>query len=328
MATGTCLGGGRATIFDVSPGKVMAPQLLMVSSTAGPCPILPDDGTGGVLGTGGALGTGGVDGAGGATATGGVTSTGGVIATGGILGAGGVTATGGVIASGGVTATGGVTSTGGVIATGGAIGTGGVIGSGGVAGCGTLVDDMEDGDGLICMGNGRSGHWFTYVDSAGTITPPPSDTVPASPTMLSPARGSSQFGMHAQGTYSGYAGIGCLLNNPVIGEPPRTYDALAANYTGVHFFAKSDAGLYFAIQTSTTISTMYGGTCTMANCYGASYTLSASQVSSTSWQEFTVPFSLLTPGVAMFRASDIWNIAFQPATKGAFNLWIDDVSFY
>jgi len=245
-----------------------------------------------------------------------------------MLGAGGVAATGGAIASGGVTPTGGVTSTGGVGASGGAMGSGGGVGSGGVAGCGTLVDDMEDGDGLICTGNGRSGHWFTYVDSAGTITPPPSDTVAASPTMLSPVRGSSQFGMHAQGTYSGYAGIGCLLNNPVIGQTPKTYDALAANYTGVHFFAKSDAGLYFAIQTSATISTMYGGTCTMATCYGASYTLSPSQVSSTSWQEFSVPFSLLTPGVATFRASDIWNIAFQPYTKGAFNLWIDDVSFY
>ena len=66
----------------------------------------------------------------------------------------------------------------------------------------------------------------------------------------------------------------------------------------------------------------------LATCYGAGYTLTVSQLSSTVWQEFNIPFAVLTPGVATFRASEIWNIAFQPVAKGAFNIWIDDVSFY
>jgi hypothetical protein len=208
------------------------------------------------------------------------------------------------------------------------VGAGGVGGLAGVGGCGNLIDDMEDGDGLICTGNGRSGHWFTYVDAASSITPPPSDTIPALPVLLPSPRGTSQSAMHASGTYTGYAGIGCLLNNPVIGQVPKTYDAVAAGFTGVRFFAKGDSGLYFAIQIAATISTTYGGTCAGNTCYGASYTVSPGQLSSTTWQEFSIPFTVLVPGVAAFRASDIWNIGFQPAAKGAFNLWIDDVSFY
>jgi hypothetical protein len=318
MATlddGACvLATGPATVFNVASGQVADPvELVLISTTGGCNPLPPADG-----GAGGAMGSGGTSpmGSGGSEGTGGVTgSTGGAQATGGAVGTGGLGAGGGAVGTAGK-------------GGGGMSGTGGVVGTGGAGACGNLVDDMESQSGFICMGNGRSGHWFTYIDgvNGSNISPLPSDTSPALPALLSPARGSSRYGMHATGTYASYAGIGCLLNNPVIGETPKTYDAAAAGFVGVHFFVKSTAGLSFVVQTSATISTTYGGTCTAASCYGASATLPSSTLSS--WQEVNIPFSALSPGVAPFRTDDLWNLAFQPAVPGPFDFWIDDVSFY
>ncbi|HEY8923408.1 MAG TPA: hypothetical protein VIU64_03445, partial [Polyangia bacterium] len=172
---------------------------------------------------------------------------------------------------------------------------------------------------------------FTYVDgvASSSVTPPPSDTVAAAPTKLATPRGASQYAMHITGNDSTYAGVGVLLNNPVIGEVPGVYDAGAAGYTGVHFFIKSNMGLYFTIQIPATIAVKYGGTCATEPCSGASYYRSSVAVpSSATWTEISIPFSSLGGGVAPFRTDQLWDIGFQPGTAGTFDLWIDDVSFY
>src|SRR5204862_6256591 len=141
-------------------------------------------------------------------------------------------------------------------------------------------------------------------------------------------RGTSRYAMHINGTYAQYGGLGCLLNNPIFGETPKTYNASGTGYVGVHFFVKSNAGLFFVIQSSATIATKYGGTCTMADCYGPYKIYSSVSVPSGTWTEISVAFTQLTGGVAAFRNDDIWSLAFQPASSGSFDIYIAAVRLY
>ena len=40
-----------------------------------------------------------------------------------------------------------------------------------------------------------------------------------------------------------------------------------------------------------------------------------------------IPFSSLKNGTATFDRTEIWSIEFQPGA-GAFDFWLDDLSFY
>jgi hypothetical protein len=241
-------------------------------------------------------------------------------------GAGGSTGLGG---AGGTTTTtpigGTTTPTGG---TGGTVTTvvGGSTATGGAVGCGAVIDDMEAHTGWICQGNGRIGHWYTYVDSeltTSTIFPPP-DTV-ALPELLPTARGTSQYAMHASGRFYSYAGIGCLLNTPTVASTPGTYDG--SGYTGIKFYAKGTGGLKVTGQMPATESIEYGGTCTATTCTPNSYVYGS--LSSTSWTQISIPFTYLKGGlVTPLKSSVIWSLEFQPYTVGTFDLWIDDLTFY
>jgi len=231
----------------------------------------------------------------------------------GIGGAGGTTTITPAAGAGGSTVTTAVGGAGGTTATGGAVG------------CGALIDDMEAHTGWICQGNGRVGHWFTYVDSeltTSSIFPPP-DTV-ALPELLSTPRGTSQYAMHASGRFYSYAGIGCLLNTPVVDANHGTYNG--SGYTGIKFYAKSTAGLRVTAQMPSTESIEYGGTCTVTTCSPNYYLYSS--LSFSSWTLITVPFSYFASGLKTYNSSMIWSFEFQPYTTGSFDLWIDDLTFY
>jgi hypothetical protein len=207
-------------------------------------------------------------------------------------------------------------------------GNGGSAGSGGSAGqgfsgaagagaCGNMIDDMESGTGYTCEGNGRRGSWFSYVSTYGVFNPPGN---PVPTTLLAVPRGESTRAMRAYGTNDAYAGFGCWLR-----ETPLTYDASA--YTGIRFYAMgTPAMLHVIVQTSGTESTTYGGTCTLPTleCAGNE---TAVTIDST-WGLVQVPFSALTGGTVPFDATDLWSIEFQPGTVGAFDFYIDDLSFY
>jgi Carbohydrate binding domain (family 11) len=225
------------------------------------------------------------------------------------------------------TGTGGTVGTGGVTGSGGRIGTGGAIGTGG---CGSLIDNMEAGTGKICAGSGRSGIWFTYVDNTTTSLVSPAAGGTPLPALVSPVRGTSSYAMHITGYYSTYAGIGVWLNNTSSVSQPSTYNA--TGYTGITFWAKGNGSLKVVGQMPSTESTSYGGTCVAASCAGNSYAYG--QLSSTTWTQVMVPFSYLTGGTATpFLPSAIWSLEFQYYSTvslggAAFDLWIDDLSFY
>ncbi len=241
-------------------------------------------------------------------------------------GAGGAGGTGGSVGSGGAVATGGVPGTGGITSSGGIVGTGGTSTSPGP--CGDLVDDMEAGTGWSCEGNNRKGFWFTYVDSydsKSTIIPAPNQV--AKPELMSTPRDTSTRAMHASGTFTDYVGMGVLFNIAAEGATPKTYDASA--YTGIKFWAKG-SGSYLSVlgQTDATETVENGGTCTKTSCIGNSVLFTSL---SSSWKQFTVPFSYLTGGTAIFEPASLWSIEFAPYCGSydcSFDFWIDDITLY
>jgi hypothetical protein len=191
---------------------------------------------------------------------------------------------------------------------------------------------MESGTGAICQGDGRVGAWFTYVDTSSTSAISPAGNGVLPQTLSSP-RGSSYRAMHMQGYYSTYAGIACWLYRSSTSSIPSTYNASA--YTGIRFWAmgNGNGGSFNVVgQMASTESTTYGGTCTASTCSGNYYALSG--LSSTTWKEYSVPFSYLTGGtVTPFTPSSTWSFEFQFYSKtslagATFDLWIDDLSFY
>jgi hypothetical protein len=134
--------------------------------------------------------------------------------------------------------------------------------------------------------------------------------------------------MRAFGEYFSYGGIACLLNNATLGQTPKTFDALASGYTGIRFYARGLGGMTVVMNTSATIASSFGGTCTLATCIGAMYFVPSTMIAVDAWNLITVPFSALAAGTSAFRASDLWSIGFQPNLVGAFDIWIDDLTFY
>jgi hypothetical protein len=182
---------------------------------------------------------------------------------------------------------------------------------------------MEAATGRICHGSGRVGHWYTFKDSASTITPDPAQ-LPALPQPVSPPRDTSHYAMSTSGTRVSYAGIGCMLNNSVIGDPPLGFNGSA--YSGIQFYVRGGTyALSVTVHIGATIATAYGGHCTAATCVGNS--AYASGISAT-WGMTRVAFASLAGGNAPFNPADLWAIEFQAYGDGPFDFWIDDISFY
>jgi hypothetical protein len=317
---------GVATCNSVGDGYVGAavacdPKICQVGPTGATCV----DGAAGASGLGGAGGGAGAAGGGGAAGAGGA----------GAAGAGGAGAAGaGGAGHAGASGVGGAAGAAGATGAGGAIGAGGATGAGGSAGnaggtCGLVIDNMEADTGVICQGNGRIGHWFAYNDgsSATTQTPPP-NVAPTRPDPIQPPRGSSNYAMHTYGTFYTYGAIGCSLNGSTSNqvEVPNAYNV--SGYTGITFYAKgAPSDLQVIISTTETTSTMYGGTCTSSSCSGNRVDI---LLSSSAWTLYTVPFSSLALGSALFNPQHVLTIDFQvySLTGATADFWIDDLSFY
>jgi hypothetical protein len=138
----------------------------------------------------------------------------------------------------------------------------------------TLIDDFEDGDGLIAPIGRRNGGWFVFNDGSGTQTPAPG--TPVVPEVLDT---SAQFMLHTTGT--GFApqgtvlpdgtsafgaGVGASLVFDATTGKIAPYDA--SQYGGIQFTfsTKSSPDLAlivsFLIGTSATTPVDLGGTCT------------------------------------------------------------------
>ena len=184
---------------------------------------------------------------------------------------------------------------------------------------------MEAGTGFICQGDGRVGYWYTYVDTLGgsSITPPASQS-PSKPLVLSPAHNASTRAMHASGGFSSYAGIGFLINAPVIDGPWSTFDASGRN--GIGFWAKGPPYVRVLLHIPATVATQFHGTCGTPVCIGA--ITQNFYLSPNVWNYIQFTFASLTSGNAPFDPAQLSAVEFQPVNTGLFDLWIDDVQFY
>jgi hypothetical protein len=200
--------------------------------------------------------------------------------------------------------------------------------------CGDVIDDMEDGDGYICRGNGRIGQWYT----AGSTSVLPDQSVhPVPPAATTPPRAGSVYAMHltapAGAGYGAMLGVDLAYDGTVGTAGYGHYDANA--YTGITFWARGtfpdpttgSNGLDVAVACAATTSPSYGGTC------GATTSCVDNLVRvypGADWTQIMVPFAVLTGGGAPFDRSQITHIQFRipGAPTSAIDLWVDDLALY
>ena len=208
-------------------------------------------------------------------------------------------------------------------------GGGGIANAGAPAGgsraCGLLIDDMEDGSGRICTGEGRQGAWYVFNDDTGTQLPAKtSPGVPIETALILGGRQSSTRAIHTDGEGFRVWGSGIGFDLDFDGTTYRLYDA--TRYAGIEFWARGAAGQTFSFRVSSASSTAmaYGGTC-VPNCAGPSgLTLTVGP----DWSHYTVPFAELSvlPGSPP-EIDRLTNIQFKSNVSVPFDFWIDDVRF-
>ena len=198
-----------------------------------------------------------------------------------------------------------------------------------------LIDDLEDGDGLISGAGSRVGSWYTYNDGTVGATQVPA---PLSP-FKGKAPGSTATPKFAA-TTSGPkfttwgAGMGFTFNNP--GAKACPYNASA--YKGIKFWAKSNTtaiALKAMIKIpGTTPTTADSGTCvasTTVKCEDHYY-LKPAPMLTTAWAQYDLAFASAAQdgfgAVVPFDKASIIAMQFQVAMSVAFDISIDDLTFY
>ena len=202
------------------------------------------------------------------------------------------------------------------------------------------IDDMEDGDRLICNTGGRTGDWFTIADGAeGTLSPAQGATFTMTP--IPGGRGDSR--MAARMTASGfttYAQMGLFLKN--VSGIAQPYDASATG--GITFWMKTNAPIVDVnFLTSETVPVSAGGLCsdiaTTFNCDNA-FIFNITNPHP-DWFQYYVPYSALSQanykadpngntiaGSAAWDPTSVTYVQFAVYQPTNVEVWVDDVSFY
>ena len=187
-----------------------------------------------------------------------------------------------------------------------------------------LIDDLEDGDGSICLTNGREGGWFAADDGTSTAELTPSSDF--APTLIEEGpRGKSRYAARLRG--SGFTDWGAVLGVG-FAEPG---DVSGVN--GIRFWMRSTTPISVGISTTETTPISDGGECMDAageqNCYNDfAFSITAP---SPDWAEYKVPFNALgqSPGgSAIWNPRHVTNILFHLPANAEFDVSIDDLSFY
>ncbi len=193
-------------------------------------------------------------------------------------------------------------------------------------GPGGLIDSGEDGDARIEKSDGRSGKWYTYVDTSGSSIEPPV----GSPFAMAPG-GVAGKGMaaHMQGKVTRGGEVFCGMGLDLT-EPKQTYDA--SRYGGVAFYAKKGPGSIARVHVKLPdVNTDPAGkVCTKcSNDFGAMFDLTDN------WVRYELPFYLATqekgwgsPQPESIAADQLYGIKWQVSVPAAkYDIWVDDVAF-
>jgi hypothetical protein len=139
-----------------------------------------------------------------------------------------------------------------------------------------MIDDLEDGTGILCNHEGRVGVWYAFNDGTGEQLPEPGPAgVPIEPELLEAPRGTSRHAMHTSGV--GFDDFGCGSDVTVWGagigfdlhfreSVYDTYDA--SSYRGIAFWAVSPVSTFIRVRLTTVATTTaeYGGACPEEPC--------------------------------------------------------------
>ncbi len=204
-----------------------------------------------------------------------------------------------------------------------------------------MIDDMEDGNNLICHSGGRSGYWYTEADGTeGTLSPAQGAEFTMTP--IPGGRGDSRMAVRLTASgFTSWAQMSLSLEN--VGETAGPYDASATG--GITFWMKTNAPVVGVnLPISETVPVSRGGLCsdsaTTYNCDNAfNFNITSPHPD---WFQYYVPYSALyqagskpdangntVAGSATWDPTSLTNIQFllyQPVTN--VELWIDDLSFY
>lgn len=282
------------------------------------------------------------------------TAMGSTVGVGGAISAGGSMGVGGSIGAGGSIGSGGFTGMGGSIGGGGGVGSGGSLGAGGAGGRGTgssggsmgggsieagagaadggtridagpvdeptscadprMIDDMEDGDLLLCQIDGRSG----LLQAAAT-----SADIPG-------GRGQSRKAWHLQ---LGGSNRLVAVFVPRIGGGSTPYDA--SRYTGFAFYARGKGSLgstsnipvFVGMASAATVPADSGGSCQSA-C-GDNHVIALSLADG--WARYEIRFSdMKHAGPDVLDSKRLMYLVLTD--RGVINgetidFWLDDLSF-
>jgi hypothetical protein len=185
------------------------------------------------------------------------------------------------------------------------------------------IDDMEDGDGLICETNGRHGGWFSFGD--GT-----SSNEMFSVSAIS-GRGSSRRAVHFTG--GGFTDWGAILGLNLNSDGISRHAYQAPGVGGLTFWMKSTAPVTVEALTEATVLVDNGGQCdgnVSPNGCNDHFAFQITQPDS-GWKQYEVPFSALRQiagGTATWDPSQLIGVQFLVGPGVGFDVWIDDVAFY
>jgi len=190
-----------------------------------------------------------------------------------------------------------------------------------------LLDDLEDGDMNLVVGDGLDGGWEFWDDETNSNLLMENSTNCAA---------FGKFAIHARS--DGQTNWGASVNLFFRASPPRPRPYDGSQFNAVSFYAaitpqpagagrdpEANPTMRFKAAIST-METAWEGHCTSCTDNFAKYI-----VIGTRWQRFVLPFSELrqdgwgNPNNIAFKTNDIVQIAIQLGQK--FDLWVDHVTF-
>ncbi len=189
-----------------------------------------------------------------------------------------------------------------------------------------LIDDGEDGDGLLLPRQKRNGRWYTTRGYSSRRVDAPGDS--QFRMTDSGARGSRKAAALSCTGASESTGT-CGLGFDFV-APQQPYDASA--YGGIAFSARRGHGSAATVRLH-----LHDANTERESdiCVTCGQHLEVPIVLAETWQSYTIPFHQFRPSASIGQAADrqpllkglyglSWDIT---ATRGQFELWIDDVRF-
>ena len=199
-----------------------------------------------------------------------------------------------------------------------------------VSGCSDpfMIDDMEDGDEVICKSTNRDGNWFRYGYGASTnLEPAPGKFTQ---TQIPGGRGSSHYAARLKGSGYDVAAMGFTFDVEGLAVVPYNVGMTE----GIKFWMRSSAAVSVNSVTPETLAAdLSGGACVDTNNCGNFFASRITTPNPDAWVEYFVPFSSLAQlaggGSATWSRSRVLGFNFIVENPSvAFEVWVDDIAFF